>query len=72
MFRFTGKNCEIKLAPCSPNPCANNGICVLKENTYTCFCAQGFVGTHCDNVYAVNPCQPDPCIHGQCIQQGSM
>ena len=32
---------------CQPNPCMNDGICVDGTNSFTCYCAHGFVGDNC-------------------------
>ena len=33
---------------CSPNPCKNNGVCVVEEGKgYSCSCNPGFTGFHC-------------------------
>ncbi|TRY85446.1 hypothetical protein DNTS_016110 [Danionella cerebrum] len=32
---------------CSPNPCMNEGICVLLKSSYRCEC-QGWTGPHCE------------------------
>ena len=33
---------------CSSNPCANGATCSDQVNGYTCICAGGWQGTHCD------------------------
>ena len=30
---WTGRNCEINIDDCSPNPCQNGGTCTVSENT---------------------------------------
>ena len=35
--------------PCSPDPCQNGGTCSPKDSTFTCTCAGGFTGQHCEN-----------------------
>ena len=32
---------------CSSSPCQNGGSCVDGVNKYTCKCAAGYGGTHC-------------------------
>ena len=32
---------------CRPNPCLN-GTCIDQDNTYACYCFDGYKGTHCD------------------------
>ena len=33
---------------CSSNPCQNGGECMDAVNMYTCNCADGYEGTHCE------------------------
>ena len=33
---------------CSSNPCVNSGACVNAVNGYTCTCAGGYTGDHCE------------------------
>ncbi|XP_077482540.1 von Willebrand factor A domain-containing protein 2 isoform X3 [Stigmatopora argus] len=33
---------------CKPNPCMNNGLCVLSGGSYHCQCHHGFHGPHCE------------------------
>lgn len=32
---------------CKPNPCLNNGVCEDGINSYSCECANGFIGKNC-------------------------
>ena len=34
-------------APCTPNPCLNDGLCIPVLNTFTCRCTITFVGKLC-------------------------
>ncbi|XP_075830628.1 von Willebrand factor A domain-containing protein 2 isoform X1 [Microtus pennsylvanicus] len=34
---------------CKPNPCMNEGTCVLKNGSYRCKCRGGWGGPHCEN-----------------------
>ena len=45
---FEGKNCEVDINECEPNPCNNNGTCVDEINDYKCTCKAGFVGKSCE------------------------
>lgn len=36
------------LDKCSPNPCQNDGVCVDVGDSYSCSCAEGFTGSHCE------------------------
>ena len=33
---------------CSSNPCMNGASCTDGDESYTCDCVEGFVGTHCE------------------------
>jgi len=33
---------------CSSNPCDNGGSCIDEINGYTCKCATGYEGMHCN------------------------
>ncbi len=51
---------------CSPNPCHNNGRCMLNEGSYQCFCLPGFSGINC--TIDINECASSPCQHGATCQ----
>ncbi|XP_012303449.2 von Willebrand factor A domain-containing protein 2 [Aotus nancymaae] len=34
---------------CKPNPCMNEGSCVLRNGSYRCECRDGWEGPHCEN-----------------------
>ncbi|XP_012873114.1 PREDICTED: von Willebrand factor A domain-containing protein 2 [Dipodomys ordii] len=34
---------------CKPNPCMNEGTCVLRNGSYRCQCRGGLEGPHCEN-----------------------
>ncbi|XP_017399351.1 von Willebrand factor A domain-containing protein 2 [Cebus imitator] len=34
---------------CKPNPCMNEGSCVLQNGSYRCECQDGWEGPHCEN-----------------------
>lgn len=51
MFSFLchpGENCETLLAPCSPRPCKNGGVCKESEDyqSFSCLCPEGWQGIH--------------------------
>ena len=33
---------------CSSNPCMNGASCTDGDESYTCDCIEGYVGTHCE------------------------
>lgn len=43
-----GENCETLLAPCSPRPCKNGGVCKEAEDyqSFSCICPEGWQGIH--------------------------
>ena len=49
-----GSTCSIKNNPCQPNPCFNEGHCLMQYdlsdiNKYICVCTNSFEGNHCEN-----------------------
>ena len=45
---FTGTFCEIDINECSSSPCQNGGTCIDLENSYACYCPDGyFRPTYC-------------------------
>lgn len=63
MVGYTGKNCEINIDDCIPDPCANKSICIDGIATYTCLCGPGYNGKNCSNLIP-NQCEPNPCENG--------
>ena len=59
------------LAPvdeCSSNPCENEGTCIDNLSHYTCQCADGYNGVHCQS--EIDECASQPCHNGaQCDNQ---
>lgn len=51
-FCTPGVNCQVVVAPCSPDPCENSGICQESPDSegYTCQCAPGWEGNVPGNV----------------------
>lgn len=47
IFYLPGENCETLLAPCSPKPCKNGGVCKESEDyeSFSCVCPEGWQGT---------------------------
>ena len=39
---------KLDVNECASNPCKNNAACNDRVNGYTCSCASGWTGTHCD------------------------
>lgn len=48
---FTGKNCNVQINKCDPNPCVN-GDCVNNlidsSSSYSCQCFHGYTGYYCN------------------------
>nr|XP_043877413.1 IgGFc-binding protein-like isoform X6 [Solea senegalensis] len=58
-----------RASPCLNNPCLNEGTCLEgSNNTYSCRCAEGYEGTHCETV---DPCLSNPCQNGGTCVKGS-
>ena len=78
-YGFTGKLCEQALNPCDSrdfNKCANNSTCIpittplqssaSAANSYTCKCARGYHGKHCELKYT--PCKNTSLVTNPCNQ----
>ena len=37
----------VDINECSSSPCQNGAVCTDAFNSYTCACAAGYTGTHC-------------------------
>ncbi|XP_050442587.1 neurogenic locus protein delta-like [Adelges cooleyi] len=64
---FSGPTCHQPSNQCQPDPCKNGATCVSsKDNSsYTCKCAPGFTGAHCQ---LADHCQKNPCLNGGTCQ----
>ncbi|OWK56979.1 von Willebrand factor A domain-containing protein 2 [Lonchura striata] len=54
--------CEEARSPvnlCKPNPCMNQGVCILGPGSYRCEC-HGWEGPHCESSKHQQPLQTDP------------
>ncbi|XP_072538089.1 protein crumbs homolog 2b isoform X2 [Salminus brasiliensis] len=49
---------------CLSEPCLNNGECRDIFNHYSCDCAPGWGGEHCQD--DIDECASGPCVHGTC------
>ena len=60
----TGKLCDVKIAKCDYNSCAERGSCVLdvEENKTSCLCSLNFTGDRCD-------VPPDYCQNNTCNEE---
>lgn len=43
-----GATCNTPADPCAPNPCRNNGVCVVLNGQATCECTSTFTGSRCE------------------------
>ena len=55
---FKGKNCQIVLESCETNPCKNDALCFIHEDSYECYCVPDFHGDRCQ--YKYNDCLLPP------------
>ena len=52
-------------SPCNPNPCNNNGVCNIDNDTFNCDCIDGYTGATCDTASETNySCSGSTCISG--------
>ncbi|KAF5299346.1 hypothetical protein FQA39_LY02519 [Lamprigera yunnana] len=73
-LNLTGPNCEqeVTVSPlCTPNPCMNNGVCVVNTATSRtqCNCLSGFTGLQCE--VNINECQSNPCLNNGYCKDGN-
>jgi hypothetical protein len=75
---YTGRNCEIKMSSCEPNPCIN-GKCretsesdTSNKSGFKCDCDEGFQGAKCDIGLAAGTAadQPIRCTQNPCANKG--
>lgn len=59
---FLGKNCDINIDDCSPNPCQHGSSCIDLVNGYNCSCSDEWMGKNCTDVY--DACWFAPCKNG--------
>ena len=55
---FKGQRCEIVLEQCDTNPCQNDALCFIHDDSYECYCVPDFHGERCQ--YKYNDCMLPP------------
>lgn len=63
MEGFTGKKCEKRQDPCTPNPCQAGGICRKQGNDFQCQCPPKREGLLCEEE-RIDKCDENPCQNG--------
>ncbi|XP_035694373.1 neurogenic locus notch homolog protein 1-like [Branchiostoma floridae] len=53
---------------CTSGPCQNGATCNNMENMYSCTCAPGYTGVHCET--DINECGSNPCRNGGTCTDG--
>ena len=38
----------VEASPCTPNPCENNGLCILEQSSFKCNCTPEYEGERCE------------------------
>ena len=64
---FTGKYCQLRQDPCSPNPCQAGGTCGKKGFKFFCSCPPTRQGQQCE-FDKTNACENNPCNNGGSCQ----
>ena len=62
-----GVKCDVEINECNSNPCMSGGTCVDKVNGFQCLCPPSTHGPLC--LSGTDHCAPQPCVHGECIEQ---
>ncbi|RZF32445.1 hypothetical protein LSTR_LSTR014859 [Laodelphax striatellus] len=60
---FTGKKCERRQDPCSPNPCRAGGSCRRQGYDFQCICPPAREGRLCESEKG-DACDGNPCRNG--------
>ncbi|XP_070551898.1 uncharacterized protein [Ptychodera flava] len=56
---------EQNCGKCTPRSCINNASCIEQVKGYTCECASGFHGPHCEyEIAKTDECSSQPCQNG--------
>lgn len=66
---YTGRECEIEINECDPQPCLNGGLCTDLVNDFKCTCPDGFFGKQCTSRF--DYCSSNPCINGGTCESGA-
>ncbi|XP_052132202.1 uncharacterized protein LOC113207672, partial [Frankliniella occidentalis] len=56
-------NATWSVESCSPNPCQNDGKCLVRDRRRVCECKGHFTGLLC----GLTDCDLEPCVWGKCI-----
>ncbi|KAJ1529431.1 hypothetical protein ONE63_006210 [Megalurothrips usitatus] len=56
-------NASWSVESCSPNPCQNDGKCLVRDRRRVCECKGHFTGLLC----GLTECDLEPCVWGKCI-----
>ena len=59
MTGYDGRNCQINIDDCQPNPCLNGGICFDGISDCICMCPSSYTGMDCET--ALGACHFFPC-----------
>ncbi|XP_072043139.1 uncharacterized protein [Amphiura filiformis] len=59
---------------CASEPCQNGGICIDKENGFSCKCRRGFLGRTCQEEKGLSPCGRNSyfCNNGRCVKASNV
>ncbi|KAG8256586.1 hypothetical protein J6590_065298 [Homalodisca vitripennis] len=60
---FTGRDCDLVLSMCPANPCHNDALCLVEDDTSVCYCVPDYHGDRCQFQY-------DECLLGPGCKNG--
>ena len=68
---FEGDNCQLKSAPCDPNPCETGAQCIPAGYDFQCLCPAHRIGKRCE-LEKTSSCDTNPCQNGGTCRESNL